>query len=315
MNWRSVVRGLFLLGAGVAGFAWAAAAGLGGFLLVNAIPVWLWGQNVLAASPYFTIPIGILVAIGVVWLVWAPIRHWLEGAWPGDQSAPRIAHATFFLVTAGLLAGGWLYALQPRSVTLAWQEQIVSDDGATSVVARRQSYRYEGFQAQEVTARQIDTNELRFRPQGRPEVVVRTTLLPVYLGTVGDRWYIVLGPRPRGYAPQPVAGIETAEWGRSFNAQAQRLAVLQDGRFVPLPWSEAPAGIIAANLLTPEAATYEQLRALKDAPAGMDLKRKLVAHYLAELRMLGQLEIGRRVGATQPARAAVVAALTAAPTR
>lgn len=272
----------------------AALIGAVVFLAINTAPTLIWGKEIILVSAYLTIPIGGIAGIGVfgltLLLAWRLIRV-IPSADGYTSTSLRILFSATVLIGAAVI---FMSEVKTRTIEIAWVESVGFFSDHSFELQRAQSFDQRGWRQQKPENHQIKTNKLTFYPrEGDVAVNVESQLVPVYLGTIKGLWYLVLGPRPGGYAGLPVAAIEVDQWGNDFNAQAQRLSVLQGNTFNPIQWSECPEEIVASNLLTPAIVSLSEVQVLANGQVGPNEVLRLAKEYLRTHMDISAVTIGR----------------------
>lgn len=163
---------------------------------------------------------------------------------------PRSRQVLGTLAIVLVLAAGYVlkFGLYPRYFDIEWDEEVQLHDGRVIVVHVKNTYERQG-----VRFKPYDENNIAFRGKTltfEPEPGQRYTLhtrMPVaYLGQFDKDWYMVIsGQGPYGNHPDEMP----TRWGNDFTTLVQRLAILRDGSFTPIPWAKAPPQLEKMNLV------------------------------------------------------------------
>ena len=267
--------------------ALAACAGAAGFILINGVPVLLWGSGISAVSLYFTLIPGVVVGALAFGFTLLRCGRWMAR---GDGGLlPRRLFASVVLIA---VLACYLVFQHPRDVERSWSEQVLDADGSTFVVHRRQWHAMRGFGESTPRLADIRDSQIAFTDQDGADITIRTELFPDYLGHVDGRLYLVLGPRPSHYQGRMVADIETDTWGKLFNTSAQRVVVRSGKQWSPLPWDQVPEAIARRNLLVCDPV---DLPPMSGEPLSLAEKEKRWRDY-AQFHGTSVMIIGRRSG-------------------
>lgn len=271
----------------------AAAFGLACLLLINLAPTFIWGEEILLVSPFFTVLPSALAGLFVFAWLFQNVLGWLEHGMQPPRATPAVPQAIF---TGISLASGAvavfiaMNGLYPQFFDVAWREEIRLANGEVKVVETRRTYERTGRRLREFKDVRLHSTELSFEPApGSPRVSFKTPLQPVYLNQFDGIWYLVTVGADKGVnATLPEDG-----WGRDFNTMGQRLVVLNGRRFEPAPREKAPKAVVFRNLLAEDIFDLPQVQAAGKHVMNLDDKQALSYRYVHTESVAHPLRITR----------------------
>jgi hypothetical protein len=122
---------------------------------------------------------------------------------------------------------------------IEWDEEVLLHDGRVILVHVKNTYerRGQGLTQYDETKITFRRKELTFESELGKLVTFKTRMPVAYLGQFGTNWYAVIsGQGPYGNYPDEMPD----HWGNDYSPSIRRLAILQDGLFVPTRWATAP---------------------------------------------------------------------------
>ena len=154
---------------------------------------------------------------------------------------PTIRYILGAITIAAVLAVAYVlqFGLYPRFFDIAWDEEVLLHDGRVIVVQVKNTYerRGHGLTQYDETKITFRRKELTFESESGKLVTFKTRMPVAYLGQFGTNWYAVIsGQGPYGNYPDEMPN----HWGNDYSPSIRRLAILQDGLFVPTRWATAP---------------------------------------------------------------------------
>lgn len=182
------------------------------------------------------------------------------------------------IVLVVVLGGGYVlkFGFYPRFFDLEWDEDVMLHDGRVATVHVKLTFeRRDRFSRYENTTFRL--NELTFdagNALGR--TTLRSRLGVRHLDQVAGTWYAVFyGQGPFGYPEE-----RPDYWGDDFTVSQERLAKLENGRFVPIAWELAPPGAILRSNRIVSSASVEVLASFNKRRMTLSDKERLRAGYL-----------------------------------
>jgi hypothetical protein len=203
------------------------------------------------------------------------------------------------LVTLAIFAVLWViyvmnFGLYPRYFDIAWDEEVQQQNGDVIVIHAKRTFERRGARLSRYDERDstVRRNTLTFTPTRSSEAIEFTTRMPIaYLGSIRGSWYAVIaGQGPYGNFPDEMPD----RWGRDFTTLEQRVAILRDGKFVPITWGEAPTELVRMNLLP--SIPLSELVALDGHKVTLAQKRQYEITYPTPYKR----EISRPLRSTKP---------------
>jgi hypothetical protein len=148
-----------------------------------------------------------------------------------------IASGCFILYVA-------LFGIYPRYFDISWDEEVRLHDGSVIVVNVKDTYERQGSRLSRYADAVRRRTQVAFDAgPGFGRITFSTRLGIRLLDRVERTWYVVLfGQGPFGNYPDETP----VQWGHDFSKSEERLAKLQNGRFMPISWDEAPPNAITA---------------------------------------------------------------------
>lgn len=187
------------------------------------------------------------------------------------------------LVIVLVLAAGYVlkFGLYPRYFDIQWDEEVQLHDGQVILVHVTNTYERQG-----VRFKPYDENNIAFRgktltfePEPGQRYTFHTRMPVAYIGQFDKEWYVVIsGQGPYGNHPDEMP----TRWGNDFTTLVQRLAILRDGSFTPIPWDMAPPQLVKMNLV--ESAFFTDFVAWDGIRLTLDQKEKFNANHITPYR-------------------------------
>jgi hypothetical protein len=142
--------------------------------------------------------------------------------------------------TAAVIASPLLSAcIYDQFFDIEWDEEVLLHDGRVIVVHVKNTYerRGKGFKQYDETKITFRHKELIFESEPGKRVTFKTRMPVAYLGQFEKDWYVVIaGQGPYGNYPDEMPD----HWGNDYSPSIARLAILQNGAFIPARWANAP---------------------------------------------------------------------------
>lgn len=160
-----------------------------------------------------------------------PIACWL---YFGKKTGIKFRYLLVVFV-ATYLSYIFVFGFYSKFFDISWDQEMQLHDGSVIVVNIKRTYqRRHKFKKWLVIPRK---NQVTFKPSENAAPIVFESRLPIsFLDKINGNWYLVLFSQgPYGYADE-----SSDKWGHDFNQDEERLAVLKNGEFQPIIWSEAP---------------------------------------------------------------------------
>jgi hypothetical protein len=135
-----------------------------------------------------------------------------------------------------------------RYFDIEWDEEVLLHDGRMIVVHVKNTYerRGQGLKKYDETKITFRRKELTFESEPGKLVTFKTRMPVAYLGQFDKDWYVVIsGQGPYGNHPEEMP----THWGSNFTTLEQRLAILQNGIFLPVQWDRAPPELTTMNMM------------------------------------------------------------------
>ncbi|MBP7111648.1 MAG: hypothetical protein KBA82_01415 [Nitrosomonas sp.] len=151
---------------------------------------------------------------------------------------------TAAVVTAPLMTG----CIYDRYFDIEWDEEVLLHDGRVIIVHVKNTYerRGGGLKKYDETKITFRRKELIFEAAPGKFVTFSTRMPVAYLGNFDNDWFVVIsGQGPYGNYPDELP----TRWGNNFSTLEQRLAILQNGTFLPVDWDRSPSALTTMNML------------------------------------------------------------------
>lgn len=183
------------------------------------------------------------------------------------------------VVLVALLSGGYflVFGWYPRFFDIQWDEEVQLHDGRVTVIHVKQTYERRGARRSLYENTTFRRNEFTIAGGAGIEPIFFGSRLGIsYIDQIDGIWYVVLfGQGPYGNHPDEMPD----RWGQDFTTQEERLARLENGRFVPTVWENAPSNSILHDNLVVGSMSVAVLASFDGKTMTLNDKKRLRENY------------------------------------